>query len=126
MDKCECYHVEYGKTECWGTKECEVCNCEGDTNKCDFYPEKKEKSMSKKGIYTTADMWLRAQENGKMYCSEDMAYSKECGFVNLFDLKEIWSAGNFGTIDEIMNLEWKEVMTITKAEKMLGVRIIED
>ena len=66
--KCKCYHTQedryyftdYEKgfraalklpykeyemrTEgrCWGTKECDLCNCEGDESKCDFYPEKRK------------------------------------------------------------------------------------
>lgn len=27
---------------CWGTKEMDICSCCGDTNKCDFYPEKRK------------------------------------------------------------------------------------
>lgn len=27
---------------CWGTKECDVCSCEGDRRKCDFYPENRK------------------------------------------------------------------------------------
>lgn len=46
MDKvCECYHVvEAGtwleRSECWGTKERDVCSCGGDEAHCTFYPEK--------------------------------------------------------------------------------------
>lgn len=32
---------------CWGTKECEPCNCDGDETKCDFYPENRKRA--KKG-----------------------------------------------------------------------------
>lgn len=31
------------KHECWGTRECDECNCGGDKSKCDFYPEKRKK-----------------------------------------------------------------------------------
>lgn len=49
---CSAYHEETGSSNplsrlgrCWGTKEMDICSCGGDTNKCDFYPEKrKEKS----------------------------------------------------------------------------------
>jgi len=34
---CECYHVEYGEPRCWGTKEREICSCDGNKNKCNFY-----------------------------------------------------------------------------------------
>lgn len=36
--KCSCFHNEYGKTVCWGTREREQCNCNGDKRKCNFYP----------------------------------------------------------------------------------------
>lgn len=35
--KCDCYHTEYGKPQCWGTKERDVCKCNGDILNCDFY-----------------------------------------------------------------------------------------
>ena len=34
---CSAYHIEYGKAVCWGTKEREECNCNGDKRKCNFY-----------------------------------------------------------------------------------------
>ena len=42
--KCECYKSdENGAPVCFGTKECEICACRGDKNKCDFnYFPKKE------------------------------------------------------------------------------------
>ena len=40
---CDCWHQEYGKTVCWGTKEREECSCEGDPAKCNFYPDKRRK-----------------------------------------------------------------------------------
>lgn len=44
MDICSSYNIEFGKTVCYGTKEREACNCEGDESKCNFYPEKREKA----------------------------------------------------------------------------------
>lgn len=38
MSKCSCYH----SGECWGTRERDRCACNGNTNKCDFYPEKRK------------------------------------------------------------------------------------
>lgn len=38
---CSSYHIERGQAVCYGTRECESCNCGGDTNECDFYPEKR-------------------------------------------------------------------------------------
>ena len=34
---CSCYHIEYGEPRCWGTKEREVCSCNGNKEKCNFY-----------------------------------------------------------------------------------------
>lgn len=46
MALCNCYHViekKFGKFsgECWGTKERELCTCEGMTENCNFYPERR-------------------------------------------------------------------------------------
>lgn len=52
---CDCYHeqekfvgwlnssepIQITVGVCYGTKHCEECNCNGDTTKCDFYPEKR-------------------------------------------------------------------------------------
>ena len=52
--KCDCYHTQrkliYGyypldEGVCWGTKEKEPCSCDGDMDKCDFYPEVREKAI---------------------------------------------------------------------------------
>lgn len=44
MSKCECWHVKSNSDcgECWGTRERDWCYCGGDTDKCDFYPEKRK------------------------------------------------------------------------------------
>jgi hypothetical protein len=42
--KCSCFREQYGKTVCYGTKEIDVCSCDGDKSKCDFYPEVREKA----------------------------------------------------------------------------------
>lgn len=65
MSKCTCYYV---KTEriytyhtltgrpivhdvdvgvCWGTRERDPCSCEGNMEKCDFYPTVREKEKKK-------------------------------------------------------------------------------
>lgn len=40
MIKCDCYHKEFGKERCYGTKKMEECSCGGDETRCDFYPTK--------------------------------------------------------------------------------------
>lgn len=62
MKKCDCYHtqkklrytynpitgspiphdIEVGV--CWGTKECDECDCNGDRINCSFYPHVREKA----------------------------------------------------------------------------------
>lgn len=44
MNKCNCYHEEYNRPECWGTKERDFCSCGGDETKCNFYPDKRAAS----------------------------------------------------------------------------------
>lgn len=41
--KCDCYH-EYDvmNGECWGTRERELCSCGGDTEYCNYYPDKRK------------------------------------------------------------------------------------
>lgn len=49
---CNCYDKD--NKRCNGTRECDPCNCEGDTKKCDFYPEKRLEN--KEDPVTTEDM----------------------------------------------------------------------
>lgn len=44
---CKCYEdvdTYFGRGRCLGTKEIDPCACGGDESKCDFYPEKREKT----------------------------------------------------------------------------------
>lgn len=34
---CHCFHKEFGKSICYGTREREECSCGGNRNKCNFY-----------------------------------------------------------------------------------------
>lgn len=34
---CDCFHMDYNRPCCWGTKEKDTCSCEGDMTRCDFY-----------------------------------------------------------------------------------------
>ena len=40
---CSCFHPEEIGDRCWGTKERELCSCEGDRSRCDFYDLKRSK-----------------------------------------------------------------------------------
>lgn len=88
----------------------------------------------------TAEMWLKAQENGKQYRAKDVLYSKATGLVKTDNFKHPWSIMawvRFNTdkdavrheIDELMNEQWEEVkiptMTKAEAEAKLGVKIVD-
>lgn len=49
---CNCYDKD--NKRCNGTRECDPCNCDGDTKKCDFYPEKRLEN--KKDHFTVDDL----------------------------------------------------------------------
>ena len=115
--------IPYGV--CLGTKEIDRCNCGGDESKCDFYPEKRKAAEKK---MNTAEMWLKAQEDGKTYYSKDAdaLYSKEFGLVEEGDISQKVSMGDFPTFEHLMKSKWEEVKVMTKAEaeKKYGIRIV--
>ena len=41
LTPCSSYRQFNGVGKCLGTKELDECSCNGDTTKCDFYPEKR-------------------------------------------------------------------------------------
>lgn len=41
--KCDSYNTDYTTARCMATKEMEPCCCNGDKNKCNFYPTENEK-----------------------------------------------------------------------------------
>lgn len=137
MGQCDCYNVRqetvytgtasysrpYGV--CLGTKEIDRCNCYGDESKCDFYPEKRKAAEKK---MNTAEMWLKAQEDGKTYIvkQQTLCYSKQRG---LFYATNCHSNFNNFTLDKFLSLEWtemqEEIMTKAEAEKKFGIRIVD-
>ena len=122
---CDSYTTYYGESRCLGTKEVETCSCEGDESKCDFYPEKRKVAEKK---MNTAEMWLKAQEDGKIYYSKDAdaLYSKEFGLVEEEDISQKVSMGDFPTLEYLMKSKWEEVKVMSKAEaeKKYGIRIV--
>ena len=137
MGQCYCYDVRqetiyidntsysrpYGV--CLGTKEIDRCNCGGDESKCDFYPKKRKAAQK---TLNTAEMWLKAQEDGKTYIvkQKTLAYSKKRG---LFYATNCHSNFNNFTLDKFLSLEWtemqEEIMTKAEAEKKYGIRIVD-
>lgn len=134
MGQCKCYEVRidriYGNEVkygvCLGTKEIDRCGCGGDESKCDFYPEKRKAAEKK---LNTAEMWLKAQEDGKTYYSKeaDALYSKEFGLVEGGDISQKVSMGDFPTFEHLMKSKWEEVKVMSKAEaeKKFGIRIVD-
>lgn len=84
----------------------------------------------------TAEMWIKAQNDGKIYenIDGDIAYSKDRGLVDKYDLNTPWvlSAWDWegkNALDSLMNCKWEEinnVMTIEEAEERFGIVIIRD
>ena len=133
---CDSFHrTPSGETVCWGTKECEKCYCEGNKSNCTFYPEKR-----KPDTLNTAEMWLKAQTDGKTYQSGDVLYSKKTGLIDMEIPDRAWGIaawaankddieGQKHELDDLMNEKWVEydmpTMKREKAEVLLGVKIID-
>ena len=83
----------------------------------------------------TAEMWLKAQEDGKTYecINGDMAYSKVYGLVCKYDFDEDWNLDAWKEngakgIDYLLSCKWEEmnnVMTIKEAEEKFGIKIVQ-
>ena len=122
---CDSYTTYYGESRCLGTKEVETCSCGGDESKCDFYPEKRKAAQE---TLNTAEMWLKAQKDGKTYIvkQQTLCYSKQRG---LFHATNCHSNFNNFTLDKFLSLEWtemqEEIMTKAEAEKKFGIRITD-
>lgn len=109
MDKCHCYHeyeeakyltefergVHFANTgeliesvkktvgRCWGTKECDICNCKGDESKCDFYPEKRKKKEK-----SLLDLYVLCDKNRKYFLVSINDYEEIASVTNIFNKKE--------------------------------------
>ena len=127
---CDSYTTYSGESRCLGTKEIDRCNCGGDESKCDFYPEKRKAAQK---TLNTAEMWLKAQEDGKTYISEPqtLCYSKYRGLFHVTDLTSYNNLCIFNntTVDEFLSLRWQEmqqeIMTKLEAETKFGIRIVD-
>lgn len=106
MKKCDSYHLQ-PKTRytyhpltgrpiahdievgvCWGTRECDECNCGGDRTKCDFYPEVREKAKKElEKIVTNADR-IRAMTDDEL--AEFLVYELPDGDSDWPDLMLKW------------------------------------
>ena len=132
MERCDCYNTrvkEYGSFidicgVCLSTKESKRCYCFGIKSNCDFYPEKRKAAEKK---MNTAEMWLKAQEDGKTYICNSVLYNKKTGFISATSL-DPWPIGAFDNIENLMEAHWslyqEEIMTKAEAEKKYGIRIV--
>ena len=133
MERCECYYSRNVYSVCLGAKELERCYCGGDKSKCDFYPEKRKAAEKK---MNTAEMWLKAQEDGKIYecINGDIAYSKAMGLVDKDNFNVVWQLSNWdcdrakALDNHLGGCEWREmpitIMTKHEAEVEFGIRIV--
>lgn len=80
----------------------------------------------------TAEMWLKAQEDGMCYeaimsqsTNEELFYQKNRG---LFDGDGYeFVLDNTGSLDELMDIEWKlRTMTKSEAEARFNIKIVDD
>lgn len=130
MSKCDCWYEVKGRWGsdytgvCNGTKECEYCKCNGDTSKCDFYPEKRKENKTMK----TLEMLNAAKENGKTYWNEanDILYCFGIGFIESSNAEPVAMNGFDGSFNDFMCFNWQEVQTMTRseAEEKYGIKII--
>ena len=92
MSKCDCYHLEperhYFADEngasiyeairvprCWGTKEKDVCDCDGDRSICSFYESVREKAAEeKKNLSTTKSVLEEIEDLIGEYWGTDPIY----------------------------------------------------
>ena len=133
MERCDCYNTrvkEYGSFidicgVCLSTKESKRCNCFGIKSNCDFYPEKRKAAEKK---MNTAEMWLKAQEDGKTYICNSVLYNKKTGFISATSL-DPWPISAFDNIENLMEAQWslyqEEIMTKAEAEKKYKIRIVD-
>ena len=136
MEKCNCWEekeiimgyyldqpVKKVKQICNGTKEREACNCNGDVKKCNFYPDKRKESES----MNTAEMWLKAQQDGKTYYCGPLEYQKDFG-LRYRETKGTPYQGAWVSLNHFMKERWCSypVMTKSEAEAKFNIKIVGD
>ena len=110
---------EYGY--CMDTKNRDLCSCQGDESKCNYYPEKRNKKM------TTLEMMIKAKDSGKTYRADDMLYNTKFGFCDKCDKK--WCGHSFDYLNDLFEVDkWQEdntvYMTKSEAEEKYGITIV--
>lgn len=91
MSKCDSYRLESEQhhfvdengvpvyeninvPRCWGTKEKDACDCDGDRSKCSFYKSVREKAAAKKGNSDIKDVFNEIENLIGKYWGTDPAY----------------------------------------------------
>lgn len=120
MSLCDSWHGG----ACWGTKEREKCSCDGDRNKCDFYPEKRKENKM-----TTLEMMNKAAKDSKTYKAYDLRYNAIIGFHDKEGYK--WKVDSFTYINDIFAINtWQlkpdNEMTKSEAEAKFNIKIVGD
>ena len=93
MSKCDCYHLEpeqhYFADEngasiceiisvprCWGTKEKDVCDCDGDRSKCSFYENVRANAVEEESFLTTKNVLEKIEDLiGKHWGTDPVYYT---------------------------------------------------
>lgn len=130
MEKCSCYHEYDGagfgsaKGCCYGTRECETCWCDGIESRCDFYPEKREKSKKE---LSTAEMWITAQDDGETYVTDfrNTTYSKEDGFTSGKEYQYSATPSLHEWMSKMWRKQEKRKLTKVEAEKEFDIKIVD-
>ena len=131
MEVCEYLEFEsygYGGFDCCKKHGRDMCNCEGNVKKCDFYPEEKKTDET----MNTAEMQIKAQEDGM--CYEAINYNDRQGIVLYQKDKGFFDENEFGIdirtwayLDDLMNEQWQlRTMTKSEAESKFNIKIVGD
>ena len=102
-----------------------VCSCYGDSDKCNFYPEKRKKNKD----MNTVEMIIQATKNGKTYKTDDMKYNSTLGFHDIKGRK--WNEDVFKYVNDIFAVNsWQlkpdNEMTKSEAEARFNIKIVGD
>lgn len=91
MSKCDSYHLEperhyfvdeYGAPiyeiinvpRCWGTREKDVCGCDGNRSKCSFYESVRANAVEENSFLTTKNVLNKIEDLIGLYWGTDPAY----------------------------------------------------
>ena len=131
MEKCEYYKVkEFEQPICANHKYHLECNCGGDRKKCDYFLVIREEArqQEKENKYmNTAEMWLKAQEDGKIYYCGPLEYQKDFG-LRFSETKGIPDRGAWISLNQFMKEQWYScpIMTKSEAEAKFNIKIVGD